>query len=187
MQQQQQQQQQDQPTSHLVRLLAATWPPTRLLVCFQTPTALLAPRANSGTTTGGGAFAAGRTLCRAAVIAKGVRRSKQYIARKELQKRAKEEYLRRIYEVNPSTPLPPNVTTAAVVMHSQQAPLTWDAWQSIISKSLTISAHIASASSSLGPCSNVAMKPSALPAPTPPTPHTVTLPPPDADSRPCGG
>lgn len=103
----QQQQQQDQPTSHLVRLLAATWPPTRLLVCLQTPTALLAPPANSGTTTGGGAFAAGRTPCRAAVIAKGVRRSKQYIARKELQKRAKEEYLRRIYEVNPSSPPPP--------------------------------------------------------------------------------
>lgn len=49
---------------------------------------------------------AGRTInisSRTAVVAHDVRRSKQYIARKELQKRAKQEYLRRIYEVSAST------------------------------------------------------------------------------------
>jgi hypothetical protein len=34
------------------------------------------------------------------VIVRDVRRSKQYVPRKELQKRAKQEYIRRIYEVS---------------------------------------------------------------------------------------
>lgn len=56
------------------------------------------------------------------MVAGVVRRSKQYVARKELQKRAKQEYLRRIYEVSASTVslqlhvLPPTPTSIALLI-----------------------------------------------------------------------
>lgn len=42
----------------------------------------------------------GGTTNRTAVIVSGVRRSRQTVARRELQKRAKQEYLKNIYEVS---------------------------------------------------------------------------------------